>query len=194
MKVFNKLQQMQPDHMQKSTVLGACVCACVRVCVCVYLCVCVCTCVRVCVCVCVCVCVYVCACACVYVCVCWRGANVGDMPRVQYYLAMALITSTIYVICLHQQSMVSDFINNSSMERPKRAQNEVISVNLTKINNDFMKYKFIKSLFIIFYITVIMQTHLTSLYRLAGVFWQAKHWPISPPLESDWLSIVSYWL
>ena len=51
-----------------------------------------------------------------------------------------------------------------------RFKNEVIYVNLTKINNYFMNYKFINSLFIIFYITVIMQTHLTSLYRLAGVF------------------------
>ena len=50
-------------------------------------------------------------------------------------------------------------LNASSRERPKLAQNEVICVNLTKINNYFMNYKFIKSLFIIVYFMVIMQTH-----------------------------------
>ena len=75
--------------------------------------------------------------------------------------------------------MLSVYINNLSFLTSSTIvvgrdqswlKNEIISVNLTKINNDFMNYKFIKSLFIIFNITVIMQTHLTSLYRLAGVF------------------------
>ena len=65
-----------------STLLEACVCACVCAygCVCVFVCAYVCVCVCVCVCVLVCVCLCVCVCVCIYMCV-WVGRCVHVCVR-----------------------------------------------------------------------------------------------------------------